>query len=107
VIERLRVEGGGAAHQAAWGLGGAAVNATIICTPADATDLEQARAALEPAADMAAPVMVAATLVDGALVVRARGADSAAVRARLERLWTALRPRAMGRPPCPPRIWLT
>jgi urease accessory protein len=106
VIERLRVDGGGPLQAAAWGLGGVAVNATVVCTPSEPGDLELARAALAeaPAAD---PVLAAATLVDGALVVRARGADPASVRARLERLWTALRPRALGRPPCPPRIWLT
>ena len=106
VIERLRADGGGPLQAAAWGLGGVAVNATVVCTPAGPDDLELARAALAeaPAADT---VLAAATLVDGALVVRARGADPAAVRARLERLWNTLRPCVLGRPPCPPRIWLT
>jgi urease accessory protein len=110
VIERLRVDGGGPLQAAAWGLGGAAVHATMIATPAGPDELELARAALGDApagTALAAAVLAAATLVDGALVVRARAADPAAVRTRLERLWNTLRPRALGRPPCPPRIWLT
>ncbi len=107
VIERLRVDGGGPLQAAAWGLGAAAVNATVVCSPAGPDDLEQARAALAEVSGGADTVLVAATLVDGALVVRARGADPATVRARLERLWMTLRPRVLGRPPCPPRIWLT
>jgi urease accessory protein len=107
VIERLRVDGGGPLQAAAWGLGAAAVNATVVCSPAGPDDLEQARATLAEVSDGADTVLMAATLVDGALVVRARGADPATVRGRLERLWMTLRPRALGRPPCPPRIWLT
>jgi urease accessory protein len=107
VIERLRVDGGGPLQAAAWGLGAAAVNATVVCSPAGPDDLEQARAALGEVSGGADTVLVAATLVDGALVVRARGTDPATVRARIERLWTTLRPRVLGRPPCPPRIWLT
>jgi hypothetical protein len=85
---------------------GAADAAEALDAAVQGGDLELARAALSetPAADT---LLAAATLVDGALVVRARGADPAAVRGRLERLWSALRPRALGRPPCPPRIWLT
>jgi urease accessory protein len=105
VIERLCVEGGGPVQAAAWGLAGAAVNATLIAAPARAEDLEVARAALPvPPGDA---LLLAATLVDDALVVRARGPDPAAVRAGLERVWAAVRPGVLGRPPCPPRIWLT
>ena len=114
VIERLRVDGGGPLQGAAWGLGGDAVNATVVCSPAGPDQLERARAALAETAETAetpgsgaTAALLAATLVDGALVVRARGPDPATVRARLEHLWAALRPLALGRPPCPPRIWLT
>jgi urease accessory protein len=104
VIERLRAGGGGPQQQAAWGLGGAAVSATLVATPAGEAELQAARAAL---AGPEAVGPAAATLMDGALLVRARGADTAAVRAPLQRAWAALRPRVLGRAPCPPRIWMT
>ena len=35
------------------------------------------------------------------------GAEALLVRARLARVWVALRPVLCGLPPCPPRIWAT
>lgn len=99
LIDRLRVQGDGAALDADWGLAGKPVLGTMLAFPAGAAQLQDARAhcTAEPAC----------TLVDGVLLVRLRGHSAEAVRAELQRIWNALRPGFSGMAPHAPRIWAT
>jgi len=100
LLDRLRLQGADAALGAAWGLAGEPVLGTLLAFPADAAMLALARShATGPG--------VAATLVDGVLLVRARGAQGESVRKALEQLWRALRPGLSGRAAIAPRIWAT
>lgn len=49
----------------------------------------------------------AATRVDDLLVVRALTGYAEPAHRLLRAVWGILRPRLLGRPPCPPRIWAT
>ncbi len=76
---------------------------TVLAYPATATDLASCRAAL---AGTPTAAFVAATLVDGALVVRALG-DAPDVRTSFEAVWRAARPTVIGAEATAPRIWRT
>jgi urease accessory protein len=104
VLERLLLEGSGDVQRAPWGLGGQPVTATLIASPAPADGVDQLRALGEllPPEDRAA-----VTVVEGALVCRYLGASAERARGHLLRAWTLLRPAVIGRPACPPRIWMT
>lgn len=104
LLECSRYEGGGDMLRAPWGMGSAPVAATMICAPCGEAELAAARAAMATAA---AGEHIAATLVDGLLLLRYRGARSDLARAHFVRLWSALRPLCLGRAACPPRIWNT
>lgn len=83
-------------------LRGQAVVATLVALPATAAELDLVRSqAMTPSARHGA------TLVDGLLVVRWLGADTAAARRDFLRLWEGLRPRLIGRTASVPRIWAT
>lgn len=47
------------------------------------------------------------TLLGEVLVARYLGRSSCAAREFFQKLWISLRPRLIGRPACPPRIWAT
>lgn len=100
LLDRLRLQGGDVALAAEWGLGGAPVLGTMLAFPADASHLGLARQA-------GAESGLAATLVDGVLLLRLRAAQGEAVRREFERLWRALRPRFSGLAALAPRIWAT
>jgi urease accessory protein len=100
LLDRLRLRGGDASFQAAWGLGGRPVLGTMLVFPADAAQLALAR--LDSARSG-----IAATLVDGVLLVRLRGEQGETVRREFELLWRALRPGLAGLAALPPRIWAT
>jgi urease accessory protein len=109
LLERGRYDGGGAVHDALWGLAGATVLGTFIASPAPAASsplVEALRAGSEalPAGDLAA----ATILGDGdALVCRYLGASAESARAFLRAAWAETRPLLLGRPATPPRIWAT
>lgn len=100
LLDRLRLSGGDASLSARWGLGGEPVLGTMLVYPADPTHLARVRQeALQPG--------LAATLVDGVLLVRLRAGQGETVRVEFERLWHALRPGFAGLAARPPRIWAT
>lgn len=104
LLERNLYEGGGAILRAPWGLNDRPLTASMICTPCDEADLAAARAAMMPAAD---DERIAATLIDGLLVVRFIGRRMERARGHFIRLWETLRPRCLGIEACRPRIWDT
>jgi urease accessory protein len=74
----------------------------MLAAPADADLLALARGAAVPEG-----VEMAASVVDGLLVVRARARQSRLVMAAFTGVWRVVRPLVMGRPACAPRIWAT
>jgi urease accessory protein len=102
LLEHARIEGGGRAINAPWGLAGWSAFATLVASPVNADALAVAREALADTAGEAS-----ATLIDDLLVVRWRGAGALEGYAVRERLWAALRPALMERAVCRPRIWNT
>ncbi len=103
MLERSRLEGGSAILEAAWGLAGKPVVATLVAAPAAREDLETVRRAVPEAADE----LFSATLLDEVLVCRYLGAQAEPARLAFTRAWAVLRPGLLGRPACPPRIWRT
>jgi urease accessory protein len=109
VIDRTRIEGGGALLTAPYGMGGQPVLGTMIIAPAlSHTGSEAIIEAMRGlAAGLPAPSRAAVTTVDGALVCRYLGDSGEQARAFFAGAWSLVRPLLCGRPPCPPRIWLT
>jgi len=93
-----------AALQAATGLRGYPMQALFLATPCDESHLERVRECL---AAKAADFPIAATLVDGLLIVRALGHQTEALQQQLIPLWQVLRPLLLNRPADVPRIWAT
>lgn len=90
------------ALRARWGLAARPVLGTLLATPAGAATLACVRARLEV---LPAEPLLAATLVDGVLVVRGLAQRADQLRARFIELWRALRPQLLGCVAVPPRIW--
>jgi urease accessory protein len=100
LIDRLRLRGGDASLQAQWGLGGASALGTMLVYPATAVHLALVR-------EHGASSGIAASLVDGVLLLRLRAEQGETVRRELERLWRVLRPGFSGTAATAPRIWAT
>jgi len=103
LVECQRVTDQAALH-AATGLRGFPMQALFIATPCDESHLEMVR---ETLAANPADFPIAATLVDGLLIVRALGWQTEAIQQQFIPLWQALRPHLLGRPAVAPRIWAT
>jgi urease accessory protein len=101
LLERLVFDSAGLA--ACWGLANCAALGSWIAFPATGAELECARTIGADCAGLA----LACTLVDGALVCRARARRADRVRAVFIELWRALRPALLGRTAVCPRIWAT
>ena len=102
-LERGVLEGGSALLEAAVGLDGAPVSATLlVAAPACDAGLLEAWRAIEPVAGRGA-----VTLLPGLLVARWLGPACEPGRAWLARLWGAARPAVAGRAMQVPRIWNT
>jgi len=89
---------------AAAGLRGEPVQAILLAFPCDPAHLESVRNTL---AELAPTLLIAATLIDRLLVVRALGSDSGTLRQGMIEIWRTLRPQLLDRPAVPPRIWAT
>lgn len=105
LLDRVRIGGGEPMLQAHWGLAGFPVMGTLLAFPATESMLDAVRMA--SAYGIHADFRVAATLVDGALAIRAFGRKTDVVRIALMQLWGVLRPLLLGRPALAPRIWST
>jgi len=103
LVECQRVANAAALH-AATGLRGYPMQALFIATPCEAQHLNIARAVLTEG-DAGFPI--AATLVDGVLIVRALAQQSEALQRQMIPIWEALRPHLLNRPAIRPRIWST
>ena len=102
-LERGVLEGGAALLDAAVGLDGAPVSATLlVAAPACDAGLLEAWRAIEPVAGRGA-----VTLLPGLLVARWLGPACEPGRTWLARLWGAARPAVAGRAMQVPRIWNT
>jgi urease accessory protein len=103
--ERTRIAGGDALLDSPIGLAGDTVFGCFWAAGAgvDALDLDELRAALG-AEVTAAPLT---RLAPKLLVARTRAGSTAAARRAFERVWGTLRPRLLGRPATPPRLWAT
>ncbi len=89
---------------AAAGLRGQPVQATLLAFPCDDSHLESARRQL---AMQGPSSLMGITLIDGLLVVRALGVSSEILKKQMTSVWRALRPMLLGRPAVLPRIWAT
>jgi len=89
---------------AATGLRGNAVQATMFAFPCIEEHLDLVRKKIEAES---VSNLLAATLFDGLLVVRALGADSQKLKQQFISIWQILRPSLLNRPACLPRIWAT
>lgn len=83
------------------GLRGFPICGTFVATGADTRDLDAARAGLPEEAD----VPVGLTLIEDLLVARCLSSAVEPLNRIFVRFWSILRPRLLGRKPCPPRIW--
>jgi urease accessory protein len=103
LIDRTRLDGGGALLAAPFGLAGQPVLGTMIIAPAvDALGPLRDLAAAIPAPDRAS-----VTAVEGALVCRYIGSSGEQARGYFAAAWSIARPLLCDRRPCPPRIWST
>lgn len=104
LLERLSLDPDSPLLDAAWGMQGARVSATLVCAsprPVDLDDLHAEGLGVPPAG------LGGVTCMDHLLVARYLGTDVAEARAWFESLWQWLRPRVFDRPACSPRIWRT
>lgn len=92
------------ALDAAAGLRGQPVQATLLAFPCDESHLESARSQL---AIQGASSLMGVTLIDGLLVMRALGSNSEQLKKQMTSVWQVLRPMLLGRPAVLPRIWAT
>ena len=101
VLDHLRICGGDPMQQAVWGLNGLTAMGSLLAYPATPETVIAVRELAFEAHQMSC------TLVDGVLLCRCLCADGAQLKEMLQRIWTCLRPRIVGRPAVAPRIWAT
>lgn len=103
-IERALYEEGGAALNAPWGLAGQAVCGSLVCVGNEAGLSERVRAATA-----ALPIegLFSVTQLADVLVCRYLGPHGDQARRCFICAWEVLRPAALRRPACAPRIWAT
>lgn len=103
-IGRFAVDGASAVvMQGRAGLGGYPVLGTLLAYPAAQEDAEVARRSVGERGN----AMAGVTWVDGVLAIRGVAMRSDCLRDLFVTLWHALRPRLLGRPAAPPRVWAT
>jgi len=85
------------------GLRGNPIQATMLAFPCDHAHLETVRKYLETQNSE----LIAVTLIDGLLVVRALGQNSEKIKQQLTQIWQVLRPVILKRFAVLPRIWAT
>ena len=117
LTERLDLQGGSPMMQAPWGLQGKGYLATLIARPATPAMLTALREGMEP--PVTGTTMGFTLLNNNGVTERVNGEDGGLLVCRwlaqsgeelwesMIRAWFLLRPRVIGRPACPPRIWST
>ena len=114
-LEHGRYAGGHPILDARWGLQSQPVSATLVCVGAPPDGVATIRAGWEESTDSTAAPWPAeqseeratATQLDGVLVCRYLGPSTARARRFFTLAWSVLRPKVLGRPPCPSRFWNT
>ena len=105
LLERLNVDR--EALGARWGLGGHAAFGTAIACPAGAAEHARTLEFIAAEDGDCAQLLLASTLVDGALICRATARRTDRLRQAFVRWWQALRPAMLARRAVSPRIWST
>jgi len=103
-IERAEFDANQPARHAAWGLAGHRVFGTFVCTGQNEAAVAAARAAVDTDDSRE---LFAVSQMRAAIVCRYLGNSTERARHVFAQAWAALRPLVLGRPACPPRIWLT
>jgi urease accessory protein len=103
LIERSLFEGGADMLEAAWGMRGCTVSATLFALPADDELLNRVRTEVR----LEEPGLFGATLINGVLVCRYLGFQAEHARRVFCAAWRVIRPHLAGYPACEPRIWST
>lgn len=103
-IERSEFDANEPVRHAAWGLGGHRVFGTFVCTGQNSAAVAAARAAVDTDDSRE---LFAVSQMRAAIVCRYLGSSTERARHVFAQAWAALRPLVLGRPACPPRIWLT
>jgi urease accessory protein len=118
-LESGRFIGGDPVFNAAWGLQGQPVTATLLCVPpkAHSSLVSEGRgegvvAALRAVgesfiAQAVAGELATVTSLDGVLICRYLGPSATRARRFFILAWSLLRPMMLNRPPCPSRFWNT
>ncbi len=102
-LERSRYEQNSALFDAAWGLRGASVVGTLVCTNRDPAAADAVRDAVSIDPDE----WFGVTQLDEVLVCRYLGHQGLRARARFIQAWEILRPLCLGAEAVAPRIWNT
>lgn len=102
LLDRLRIDQGVGLDGPA-GLRGFPVSATLAASGAAPEDLAEVRARCAPDSG----VLWGATLLGDLLVARCLAPGTEPARRLFAAVWSILRPRLLGLPACPPRIWGT
>ena len=100
--DRLKIGGEADLLDAAWGLQGCPVSGVMLAYPADTAVLDAARNRLASHGSG-----LAATLIDGLMVVRALKPQAQAVKKAFGDVWRGIRPLVVDKQACAPRIWST
>lgn len=103
-IDRARLAGGSEVLQEPWGLAGYPVTGTLVCVGCGAGLADRIR---EAAAHLADDAWLGVTELDQALICRYLGQHAERARRCFTRAWEVMRPAALGREACMPRIWRT
>ena len=113
LLEPLLVEPRLQVREAAFGLASRSLSATLVASPASeederaVVDIVAGPDALRAHGLEVAPPLAGVTLLDDLLVLRMLSPNAIELRETLQRAWAVLRPRILGRPACPPRVWRT
>ena len=103
-IERAVFDANEPVRHAPWGLGGHRVFGTFVCSGQNLAAIAAARAAVDTDESCE---LFAVSQMRAAIVCRYLGCSTERARHVFGQAWAALRPLVLGRPACPPRIWLT
>ena len=117
-LESGRYSGGDPVLNAAWGLQGQPVTATLLCAPIQASSslaregrgegvVDALRAGGNAVSGPVGKEIIAVTALDGVLICRYLGPSAARARRWLILAWSLLRPIMLNRPACPSRFWNT
>ncbi len=106
-LERNCFTGGAAILDAAWGLQGLPVTATLVCAPAPPELAPELTGALRGRIEPRNRTSFAVTVLEEVLICRVLCRQSHEARRLLEEAWRVLRPALCGRDAVPPRIWNT